>query len=85
MCRIEELQEKEVINIRDGIRLGFVSDIQIDTKNGCVVSIIVANSCKVFGIFGKEEEYIIPWCNIKKIGDDIILVDIDTEKALSTS
>ncbi|MDE6357420.1 MAG: YlmC/YmxH family sporulation protein [Eubacteriales bacterium] len=85
MARIADLQEKEVINIRDGIRLGFVSDVEIDTVNGCVLSIIVASSCKVFGIFGTEQEYIIPWCNIKKIGDDIILVDINTEAALSTS
>lgn len=85
MTRIADLQEKEVINIRDGIRLGFVSDVEIDTVNGCILSIIVPSSCKVFGIFGTEQEYIIPWCNIKKIGDDIILVDINTEKALSTS
>lgn len=85
MARIADLQEKEVINIRDGIRLGFVSDVEIDTVNGCILSIIVVSSCKVFGIFGTEQEYIIPWCNIKKIGDDIILVDINTESALSTS
>ncbi len=84
MARIADLQEKEVINIRDGIRLGFVSDVEIDTRNGCILSIIVTCSCKIFGIFGTEQEYIIPWCDIKKIGDDIILVDINTEKALST-
>lgn len=82
MARIQDLQEKEVINIRDGIRLGFVSDVEVDTKLGCVIAIVVLSSCKVFGIFGSNEEYVIPWCDIKKIGDDIILVDIDLSKAL---
>ena len=80
MARIEELQEKEVINIRDGARLGFVYDVEVDTKLGCVLAIIVISSCKVLGLFGKNEEYIIPWCDIRKIGDDIILVDIDIKR-----
>lgn len=85
MSRIEDLQQKEVINIRDGLRLGYVSDIEIDIKTGCVLSIIVISSCKVFGIFGKQEEYVIPWCDIKRIGDDIILVDININKCLFVS
>lgn len=85
MARIADLQEKEVINIRDGVRLGYVSDVEIDIKTGCVLCIIVVGSCKVFGIFGTDEEYIIPWCDIKKIGDDIILIDIDINKCLNVS
>lgn len=82
MARFEQLREKEVINVRDGARLGFVSDIEINIKNGCVLAIIIAGPCKVLGIFGRETEYIISWCDIKKIGDDIILVDVDVESVL---
>lgn len=82
MTRIQTLQEKEVININDGAKIGFVADIEIDVQTGKVISIIVLNSYKTFGFFGKTQEYIIPWCEIKKIGDDIILIDVDLEKCL---
>lgn len=82
ISRIENLKEKEVINIRDGVRLGYVSDIEINVQTGRVINIIVSCVCKLFGIFGKESEYIIRWCEIIKIGDDIILVDINTNEAL---
>lgn len=82
MARVESIKKKEVINIRDGVRLGFVSDVEINIKSGCIVNIIVSCVCKVFGIFGKESEYIINWCEVKKIGDDIILVDVKLDEAL---
>lgn len=82
MARVEDLKQKEVINVEDGARLGFVSDVDINTKTGCVVKIIVAGPCKVFGFFGKDTEYVIDWCDIKKIGDDIILVDVDVDCVL---
>lgn len=74
--RIQTLRQKEVINICDGARLGFVCDVEIDTTCGRVVSIIVPGPAKFFGIFGCDREYRIPWCDIKRIGEDIILVDV---------
>ncbi len=82
MARIEDLKQKEVINIQDGSRLGFVSDVDINVKTGCIINIIVDGPCKVFGLFGKDTEYVINWCDIKKIGDDIILVDVDVDCVL---
>lgn len=82
MARIEDLKQKEVINIQDGSRLGFVSDVDINIKTGCIINIIVDGPCKVFGLFGKDTEYVIGWCDIKKIGDDIILVDVDVDCVL---
>lgn len=82
MARVEDLKQKEVINIRDGARLGFVSDVDINIKTGCVTKIIIAGPCKVFGLFGRETEYVINWCDIKRIGDDIILVDVDVDCVL---
>lgn len=73
-CRIAELRMKEVINICDGVRLGYVGDLEVDILCGRVVALIVPGSCWFFGLFGKGEEYIIPWDAIDKIGDDIILV-----------
>lgn len=76
MARLEDLRQKEVINIKDGARLGFVYDVEINLKNGCVTKIIVVGDSKFFCFFGKDTEHIINWCDIKKIGDDIILVDV---------
>ncbi len=82
MARIEDLKQKEVINIKDGARLGFVSDVDINIKTGCITKIIVAGPCKVFCFWGKDTEYVISWCDIKRIGDDIILVDVDVNCVL---
>ena len=78
MARISGFRQKEVINISDGKRLGFAADADIDETSGSVLSVIIPISGKMFGIFGKENEYIIPWSSIKRIGDDIILVDFPT-------
>ena len=74
METITDLQKKEVINIETGERLGFVYDVDIDLSCGKIASLRIPASSKIFGIFGKTEDYIIPWDNIKKIGNDIILI-----------
>ena len=60
-----ELREKDVINIHDCKRLGCVSDLVFDPKNGCILALLTTNECEI------------PWCKIRQIGPDIILVDID--------
>lgn len=77
-----ELRQKEVINICDGQRLGFVCDLEFDLKTGCIHSIIVPGPCKVFGFIGRESEYVIDLCDIERVGGDVILVDIELEKCL---
>lgn len=77
MAKASEFRQKEVINISDGRRLGFIYDVEIDLKKGVIKSIIVPGPGKVMGLFGKETEYIIPWESIKKVGDDIVLVDME--------
>jgi YlmC/YmxH family sporulation protein len=78
MCRTFDLKKKEVINVTDGRRMGFVSDVNIDLEGGKIDAIILPGPAKIFGIIGKDNEVIIPWESIKKIGEDIILVDMDT-------
>ncbi len=70
-----ELKAKEVIHIGDGERLGFVSDMEVDAVSGRILSIRVPGGYRAFGIFGREPERVIPWENIKKIGDDLIMVE----------
>lgn len=80
--RLCDLKQKEVINVCDGQRIGFVCDLDFELCNGCITSIIVPGPCKVFGMFGHEEEYVIPAKCVKKIGTDVILVEIELEKCV---
>jgi len=77
MNRSSDFRQKEVINMSDGKRLGFVSDIEIDLDTGKIDAIILPGVGKLFGLLGKDNEFAIPWEKIKKIGEDIILVDLD--------
>ena len=82
MARIYEMRQKEIINVRDGCRYGYISDVELDDESGKVKKIVVPGPGRLFGVFGREQEYVIPWDNVKQIGDDIILVDVETEKVL---
>lgn len=80
VLRICDLRQKEVINIRDCQRLGFVADIDFDICTGCICQLIVPGPGKFCGFFGRETEYTIGWRCVKQIGDDVILVDINVEE-----
>lgn len=80
--RICELRQKEVINERDCQKLGFVCDVEIDICTGRIIKIIVPGPCKIWGIVGRDTEYIIDFSCIKQIGNDVILVNVDVEKVL---
>ena len=71
-----ELKCREVINLCDGRRLGNICDLEIDECNGQILSIIVPGESKLFGLIRSNEELVIPFCRIKKIGDDVILVEV---------
>jgi len=76
---IADLRYKEIINLNSGHRLGFVYDAEITLPEGQVTALIVPSPARFFGLFGREEDMIIPWEKITKIGEDIILVDVEGE------
>ena len=71
-----DFKHKEVINIKDGKRLGFVQDVTADLESGVITSIIVPGSNKLLNMFSSNNDIVIPWKSIECIGDDIILVNI---------
>ena len=71
-----DFKHKEVINIKDAKRLGYVQDVTADFKTGTITSIIVPGQSSFFNIFSTGNEITIPWTSIKAIGDDLILVEI---------
>ncbi|MDR0862368.1 MAG: YlmC/YmxH family sporulation protein [Oscillospiraceae bacterium] len=74
-CRLADLRCKEVINIHTGFRLGFVADVLFDVNSGQIVSLVVPGPFRFFGLFGRGEDYVVPWTCIKRVGDDIILIE----------
>ncbi len=71
-----DFKHKEVININDAKRLGYVQDVTADLETGMITSIIVPGSNKILNMFASNNDIVIPWKNIKCIGEDIILVEI---------
>ena len=79
---LSDLCQKDVINTRDGRSLGKVIDLEFCLCDGRVTAIIVPGGsrpipffCRVFR--SEKEVIVIPWEMICKIGDDVILVDVD--------
>ena len=71
-----DFKHKEVINITNAKRLGYVQDVTADLQTGISTSIIVPGNNKMFNLFGSNDEIVIPWDKIKSIGEEIILVEI---------
>lgn len=71
---LSELQSKQIVNIKDGKNIGKIVDAVIDS-NGNTISFIVQRSKLLMNIIGKNDIEI-KWTQIKKIGEDVILVDI---------
>lgn len=85
MISLSEVREKEVINIRDGVKIGYIYDFKMDLDKGAILSIIVPGQGKILGIFGRNSDLIIDWGKIVRIGHDTILVDIGEESQSSKS
>ena len=71
-----DFKHKEVINITDAKRLGFVQDVNAELGSGIITSIVVPGSSNFFNFFSSDNSMIIPWSAIKCIGDDVILVEL---------
>lgn len=72
--RSADFRQKEVISITEGRRLGFVSDVEIDFEKGTIESVVIPGQGRFFGLFGAADDIRIPWSDIYKIGEDLILV-----------
>ena len=72
--KFTQLQCKEVICVSDGQRLGFVSDVLVEIPEGTVQALVVPGPCQKLGL--RRDDYIIPWNCIRRIGPDIVLVEV---------
>ncbi|MDD4275965.1 MAG: YlmC/YmxH family sporulation protein [Clostridia bacterium] len=76
---------KEVINVVDGKRLGRIIDIIIDQRRGRVLGLVVPSQKHGWPIFRACEDIFIPYNNICKIGEDVILVELMCDSVKSCS
>jgi len=77
-CTASDLRTKEIINLNTGHRLGFVYDVELTLPEGQVTALIIPGPSRFFGLLGREEDLIILWDQVVKIGEEIILVDTET-------
>ncbi len=80
MTKFTDLHCKEVICVCNGQRLGFISDARVELPEGNICAIIVPGPCRFFGLWGRRDDYLIPWNCIKRIGPDIVLVDVKPDE-----
>jgi sporulation protein, YlmC/YmxH family len=71
-----ELKCREVINVCSGERYGNVCDLAFDPCSGEVLAIVVPGGTRMFGLLKGKEGMAIPFSKIKKLGEDVILVEL---------
>ncbi|MBQ4556765.1 MAG: YlmC/YmxH family sporulation protein [Clostridia bacterium] len=77
-CSTTGIGHKQVINVCDGAIIGYVTDIEFEMCDGKIVALIVGE-CSALGL-ARGESIRVPWCKIKCIGEDTILVEIIIEE-----
>lgn len=74
--KISDLQDKNIINIKNGKNIGKISDLEIDEK-GVIINFYVLPKRFFFNFLTSNKENIFTINDIKKIGEDVILVELN--------
>ena len=80
-ARVADLRCKEIINVADGRRFGYVGDVELDLESGRIRALVVPGRLRLFGLLGREEDRYIPWDRVRRFGEDIILVEQEPRPA----
>ena len=74
--RLSELQKKDIVNIKDGKKIGKIIDVYFDETSGYMIKFIMEKTHIVKNLFSNRDEIVIKFKDIKKMGEDVILIDI---------
>lgn len=74
--KLSELQRKDIINIKDGKKVGRIIDVEFDPTNGYMIKFVIEKTHFVRNLLNNSEELSIKFTQIKKLGEDVILIDI---------
>ena len=75
VCRVSELQYKELVDISDGTRYGGIGDMEVDMETGFVTAMIIYGRPRALGLFGRNSDMVFPWSAVRRVGPDVILVE----------
>ena len=75
--KLSELQKKDIINIKDGKKIGKIIDVEFDSNNGYMIHFVIEKTHFLRNIFSTSEDLCIKFTQIKKLGEDVILIDIN--------
>ena len=75
IARITDMHNKEVINLCDGTRLGYVDDLEVDTCTAQVTALVISGRNRLFGLLGREPDVVIQWKDIEVVGEETVLVN----------
>ncbi|MDV2685479.1 YlmC/YmxH family sporulation protein [Alkalihalophilus sp. As8PL] len=75
--RLSEISNKEIIDYQKGERMGILgqTDLLINEETGEIEAFIIP-TMKWFGFGKKEKEVTVHWNQVKKIGQDMIIIDM---------
>ncbi len=74
--KLSDLQRKDIVNLNNGKKIGRIIDVEIDANNGSMVNLIVEKGKYFRNMFNSESEVLIRFDQIKKMGEDVILIDL---------
>ena len=77
LCTFDDIRNKEIINIKSGIKMGYADDVEFDTATAKICRIVIFGKAKLFGLLGREDDIDICWSDIEIIGEDTILVSCE--------
>lgn len=84
-CTLTQLRNKEVIDVKSGLRLGYVDDIEIDTETERVTALIIFGRSRAMGLMGRDSDIVIKCSDISLVGEDTILVKDGTSSVSTRS
>lgn len=72
--RLSDLQSKDIVNMNDGKKIGTIIDVSISDDG--LMNCLIIEKGKFFSKFSNRDELEIKWNQVKKIGEDVILVSV---------
>lgn len=85
LTRIADLRNKQIVCVKNGCVLGFPSDVEINSADGKIESLVIFGRPRFFGLFGRDDDIVIPWGEIEVIGQETVLVNTDPTPFVSLS
>lgn len=74
--KLKELERKDIVNIKDGKKIGRIIDVEFDINSGYMIHFVIEKAHFFKNLFSTNDELTIKFSQIKKLGEDVILIDI---------